>query len=129
MEAASHPPPQPLPDLPVEAPLDSTKARSPTAAASGGPSTAATEAPKPRDPEQTGLNFVDPEMFLGPGQPATALPAVNAATPASKTAEPELELVLEDPMVDAMLSAPPPPPPPVATPPAAAANPAPNATA
>lgn len=129
MEAASHPPPEPLPDLPVEAPLDSAKARSPAAAASGGPSTAATEAAKPRDPEQTGLNFVDPEMFLGPGQPATAVPVVHAATPASKTAEPELELVLEDPMVDDMLSAPPPPPPPVAAPPAAAASAAPKATA
>jgi hypothetical protein len=127
MEAASRPPPETLPDLPVEAPLGSAKARSATGAASGGPSTAVAEAAKPRDPEQTGLNFVDPEMFLGPGQLATAVPVLNAATPPGKT-EPELELVLEDPVVDDMLTAPPPPPSPAAAPPTAAASAAPKAT-
>jgi hypothetical protein len=82
MEAASRPPPETLPDLPVEAPLDSAKARAAAGTASGGPSTAAAEAEKPKDPAQTSLNFVDPEMFLGAGQLASAVPVVNAAEPA-----------------------------------------------
>ena len=128
MEAASRPPLEALPDLPVEAPLDSAKAPAGAAAAPGGPSAPA-ETAKPKDPEQTGLNFIDPEMFLGQGQPATAVPVLNAAGPASKPAEPELELVLEDPVVDDMLTAPPPPPPPAAAPrPEAAASAAPKAT-
>ena len=127
MEAASRTPPEALPDLPVEAPLDPAKPRSTTGAASATPSTGAAEPAKPRDPEQTGLNFVDPEMFLGPGQLATAVPVATAAEPASKTEEHELELVLEDPLVDDLLTAPPPPPAPAATPPAPAASAAPKA--
>ena len=129
MEAASRPPLEALPDLPVEAPLGSAKALAGAQAAPTGPSAPAAETAQPKDPGQTGLNFVDPEMFLGQGQPATAVPVVNAAGPASKPAEPELELVLEDPVVDDMLTAPPPPPPPAAAPrPAAAATAAPKAT-
>jgi len=126
MEAASRPPPVTLPDLPVEAPLDSAQSRSAAGAASGSPATAAAEPAKPKDPEQTGLNFVDPEMFLGPGRLATAVPVATAAAPVSKPAEPELELVLEDPVVDEMLTAPPSPPVLPAAPPAAAASAAPK---
>jgi hypothetical protein len=132
MEAASRPPLEALPDLPVEEPLDSAKPRAEPAAAAGASSAGAAEALKSKDPEQTDLNFVDPEMFLGPGQAASAVPVVHAAE-ASAATEPALELVLEDPVVDAMLTAPPPPapPPPVVAPaaPAAAAKPKPPESA
>ncbi|HEV3182960.1 MAG TPA: hypothetical protein VGY90_09100 [Steroidobacteraceae bacterium] len=124
MEAASRPPLEALPDLPVEAPLDPAKVRAEPAAAPSG--VAAAEAAKPKDPGQTGLNFVDPEMFFAPGQAASAVPVANAAGETSQAAEPALELELEDPVVDDMLTAPPPPapPPPVASPaPAAALKP------
>jgi hypothetical protein len=111
MEAASRPPLEALPDLSVEEPLDPAKARAearaPTAAVP-----AAAEAPKPKDPEQTGLNFVDPEMFLAAGQAASAMPVGNATAEPQTGPEPALELELEDPVVDEMLTAPPPPPPP-----------------
>jgi hypothetical protein len=121
MEAASRPPLELLPDLPVEEPLDAVKApaQAPKAAAAA----SAPKAAAPKDPEQTGLNFIDPEMFLAPGQEASAVPAEPAPAPAPVSpGSPELEL-LEDPVVDDMLTAPPPPPP--AAPPAAAAKPAP----
>ena len=129
MEAASRPPLEALPDLPMDEPLESGKARKePAAAARDAAATpdaaAATpaESAKPRDPEQTGLNFIDPEMFLAPGQASTAVPVVNASEQSAKAPEAPLELTLEDPVVDAMLSAPPPPPAaPVATPAPAAA--------
>ncbi|HEY1873780.1 MAG TPA: hypothetical protein VGG67_05190 [Steroidobacteraceae bacterium] len=123
MEAASRPPLEALPDLPGEEPVDPAKARAKAPAAPAtAPATA--EADKPKDPEQTGLNFVDPEMFLAPGQAASAVPVVNAAAESAKAPEPALELELEDPVVDDLLSAPPPPPPPpspAAAPTAAAA--------
>jgi hypothetical protein len=124
MEAASRPPPEGLPDLPLEEPPDPAKVRSASPAAGVAPGAA--EAAKPKDPEQTGLNFVDPEMFLAPGQAASAVPVVNAAAETKNAPEPPLELELEDPVVDEMLTAPPPPPPtlPAATPaPAAALKP------
>jgi hypothetical protein len=123
MEAASRPSLELLPDLPVEAPLDSSAPRKdPPAAARAGAAAAA--APKPaatRDPEQTGLNFLDPEMFLAPGEPPPAAPEATPAPPA-QDAVAGLELVLEDPVVDDMLTTPPVPAP-AATPvaPAAAA--------
>src|SRR5262252_6414702 len=119
MEAASRPPPEALPDLPEEPP-NPAKVHAGAAAAPG--AVPASEAAKPKDPEQTGLNFVDPEMFLAPGQAASAVPVVNAAEQSAKAPESALELELEDPVVDQMLTAPPPPP--VATPvPAAAPKP------
>ncbi len=121
MEAASRPPLEALRDLTVEEPPESTKPRAEPAAARGAASAAPADAARPKDPEQTGLNFVDPEMFLGPGQASTAVPVVNATEQSAKAPEPGLELVLEDPVVDDMLTAPPPPasPPPVAAPAAA----------
>jgi len=91
MEAASRPPPEALPDLPEEPP-NPAKVHAGAAAAPG--AVPASEAAKPKDPEQTGLNFVDPEMFLAPGQAASAVPVVNAAEQSAKAPEPALELEL-----------------------------------
>jgi hypothetical protein len=125
MEAASRPPLEALPDLPVEQSLDSDKSRSDPGAAPRASAAAPKAAARPRDPEQTGLNFIDPEMFLAPGQASTAIPVVNATEQSAKAPEPPLELTLEDPVVDDMLTAPPPPPPAPAAPsvPAAAVTP------
>jgi|GEM_PF-297050 len=131
MEAASRPPLEALPDLPVEEPLQSAKSRSEPTAAARAAAASPTESAKPRDPEQTGLNFIDPEMFLAPGQASTAVPVVNATEQSAKAPEPALELTLEDPMVDALLTAPPPPAPapPAAPAPSAAAAPKPESAA
>jgi hypothetical protein len=120
MEAASRPPLELLPDLPVEEPLDNaaTPREPPVLPAAAASASAKSSAPAARDPEQTGLNFVDPEMFLAPGQESSAVQATTVATP--KASEP-LELVLEDPVVDDMLTAP------SAAPAAAAPAPAPAA--
>jgi hypothetical protein len=124
MEAASPPALELLPDLPVEEPLDGTKAKA-AAAVSAAPAaseaSAKPAAPPPKDPEQTGLNFVDPEMFLAPGE--SAIPVLNPVAD-SKLPEPTVELELEDPVVDEMLTAPPPPPQAAAAPTVAAAQPA-----
>jgi len=125
MEAASRPPLEAPADLPVEEPLDPAK-RAERGVASAAPSAAATAAAESNDPDPTDLNFVDPEMFLKPGQAATAVPVVNAAEQSAKAPDPPLELVLEDPVVDNMLSAPPPPVAPlVASPAPATATPKP----
>ena len=114
MEAASRPPLEALPDLPVEEPLDPAKAHARASAAppAAAAAPAGTEAVKSKDLEQTDLNFVDPEIFLAAGQEASAKPVMTAAEQATKAPEPPLELELEDPVVDEMLTAPPPPPPP-----------------
>jgi len=109
MEAASRPPLELLPDPPAEAP-DGAARKAPSApSASAGPAKVAAAAP-PADTGQTGLNFVDPEMFLAAGQQATVVPVGNSGNAAQKAADSSLELVLEDPVVDEVLSAPPPPP-------------------
>jgi len=127
MEVASRPPLEAVHELPVEQPLESAKPRAEASAASATSPGAPTEPGKPKDPEQTGLNFVDPEMFLAPGQASTAIPVVNATEQSQKAPEAGLELVLEDPMVDDLLTAPPPPAPPVAPPPARASQAVPKA--
>jgi len=124
MEVASRPPLEALDELTLEEPLDSAKPRAEAAAASA---SAPTEPGKPKDPEQTGLNFVDPEMFLAPGQASTAIPVVNATEQSHKAPDPPLELVLEDPVVDELLTAPPLPAAPAAAPPARAGQAAPKA--
>src|SRR6204780_1642591 len=124
MEAASRPPLELLPDLPVEEPADGASARreppsAPRAAASA--AAPVKSAAPSRDPEQTGLNFVDPEMFLGPDEKPSATQAVTAPPPASDSG---LEL-LEDPVVDVMLETPAPVKPaaaPAREPPAAIAS-------
>src|SRR5215469_10675923 len=104
MEAA-RPPLELLPDLPVEEPLDATKAKAAAPAPTAAPAPAeapakpAAETEPPQDSDPTGLNFVDPEMFLAPGASASAIPVVNPVSDA-KLPEPTLELELEDPVVD-----------------------------
>jgi hypothetical protein len=89
----------------------------------------------PKDPAQSGLNFVDPELFLPPGDAAGE---TLGAAPAKASApvpgiDSTLEVMLEDPIVDEMLLNAPPPPAPVASAaqlaPAASAAPAPVAPA
>jgi hypothetical protein len=112
MEAASRPPLEPLPDLPVEEPLDAARKGS-QPAASGAAAPAAASATAAQDPAQTGLNFVDPELFLAPGPEPANIPVVNAAAvqPKPSAATETHELMLEDPVVDDLLTSPPPPPP------------------
>src|SRR6266513_2019364 len=122
MEAAPRPSPELLVDLPLEEPLDALappKREPPTLApAPPVPAPASTARPA-KDPEQTDLHFMDPELFLPPDDPSGALPfAPQAAAPVE---HPDAELELQDPIVDELLSSPPPPPAPA--PPAAAAPP------
>lgn len=128
MEAASRSPLEPLPDLPVEEPLDAgaQRAKAPPAAAPTPLPAAAgvTGAAPPKDPAQTGITLIDAAMLvLEPGTNAIPPPPVAAAAPVVPPAE--LELVLEDPaVVEELLTSPPPPPvakPATPTPAAAAA--------
>ena len=127
MEAASRSPLEPLPDLPVEEPLDAAaqRAKAPPAAAPAPlPAAAgATGAAPPKDPAQTGITLIDAAMLvLEPGSTVMPAPPVAAAAPVVPPAE--LELVLEDPaVVEELLTSPPPPPvaKPATPPPAAAA--------
>jgi hypothetical protein len=128
MEAASRPPLEPLPDLPVEEPLDTARAAASAAKAPAGSAESPAAAVPGKDPEQTGLNFLDPDMFLA-GEAPTAIPVVNPP-PAVEAKLPETpELVLEDPVVDDLLTAPPPPPKPAAAAASAPPAPAPKAAA
>src|ERR1700739_4288686 len=111
MVAATRPPLEPLSDLPVEEPQRGTsQARTPPHAASQKAtaqraSAAGAPAPEPpKDPAQSGLNFVVPELYLAGSEP-TETPA--AAPAAARTPSPgidsTLEVMLEDPIVDEML--------------------------
>ena len=112
MEAASRSSLEPLPDLPVEEPLE-TAAAGPQPSPAVVPPTlsAAPETPAgAKDATQTGITFLDPAMLvLEPGAVAAA-PAQTpvAATPAPPV--PEVELTLEDPVVEELLTSPPPAP-------------------
>jgi hypothetical protein len=131
MEAASRPSLELLPDLPLEEPLDATASprEPPTLAPAARVAAPATAAPAPlKDLEQTDLNFIDPEMFLAPHDPSRAVPI--APPPAARVEQPApLELALEDPVIDELLTSPvpPPTPPAAATPPLTATRPAPAA--
>ena len=106
MEAASRPPPLELvPDLPVEEPLGSGAA-APRESVAGG-SAAPARAASSHETEQTGLNFVDPELFLAAGQKPTTVPVAAATSAAVKDALAVDTLTLEDPVVDDLLTAPP----------------------
>jgi len=118
MEAASRPPLELLPDPPAASP-DATATHKEPSTPSLAPAPAKPAPAASKDTGQTGLNFVDPEMFLAAGEQASAIPVGNTASAAPKAADSSLELVLEDPVVDEVLTAPPPPPPP--PPPAAVA--------
>jgi hypothetical protein len=128
MEAASRPSLELLPDLPLEEPLDATASprEPPTLVPAARVPAPATAAAAPvKDPEQTDLHFIDPELFLAPDDPSRAVPmAPPAAAPVEQPGA--LELVLEDPVIDELLTSAPPPTPP-ATPPPTATRPAPAA--
>ncbi|MBS0581244.1 MAG: hypothetical protein JSR36_18465 [Proteobacteria bacterium] len=131
MEVASRPSLEPLPDLPVEAPLEpsgaSTKAPAVTPAASATAAAAAATGSAPaKSIESTGITFLDPDSLVLEGAAGSETPPVLAAAPAAPAAQSEVELTLEDPIVDELLTAPPPPPapPPVKSAPAAAPVPA-----
>jgi hypothetical protein len=124
MEAASRPSLELLVDLPLEEPLDATAPprEPPTLVA------AAPVAAPAKDLEQTDLNFIDPELFLAPDELSGTAPIAPPAAPLEQPAP--LELELEDPIVDELLTSPVPPlPPPPAGPPATltATRPAPAA--
>lgn len=134
MEAASRSSLEPLPELPLEEPLDvaAQGAKRQSAAAASVPAAAPTlnaapEATAPKDPAQTGITFLDPAMLvLDPGATAPPSPAAEVAAAAPKAHAAELELVLEDPaVVEELLTSAPPPKAAPATPPAAPAATAP----
>jgi hypothetical protein len=117
MEAASRTSLEPLPDLPVEAPLESAapRAAQPTPAAAPAPEASAA----PKDPSATGITLLDPESLVLEGT-LGAEPVLPIAAPPVVQAADELDLVLEDPaVVEELLTSPPPPAP---KPPAPAAN-------
>jgi len=129
MEAASRPSLELLPDLPLEEPLDATATASPRepptlvpVARVPAPATAA--AAPVKDPAEPDLHSIDPELFLAPDDPLRAVPiAPPAAAPLEQPAP--LELVMEDPVIDELLTSPvPPPTPAAATPPLTATRPA-----
>src|SRR6266403_1869963 len=112
MEAASRPSLELLPDLPLEEPLDATASprQPPTLVPAARVPAPATAAAAPvKDPAQTDLHFIDPELFLAPDDPSGAVPtAPPAAAPVEQPVP--LELVLEDPVIDELLTSPVPAP-------------------
>src|SRR5205085_2556348 len=108
MEPAPRPPLELLAELPVEEPLDAgVPPREPHAAAAGAPAapTSAGALEPSEDADEADLNFSDPELFLAPGDPAGAAPAVSLAE-APKPPQAPLTLALEDPVIDALLTTP-----------------------
>ena len=123
MEAASRPSLEPLPDLPVEAPVDTPAAPAKAAAAAPAPAAGAAGTAPPKA-EQTSITFLDPaSLVLDTAEFPVVSAAVAAVAPPVVTAAAD-ELTLEDPVVDEMLTAPPPPPVAKAPPVVAAAVPA-----
>jgi len=121
MEAASRTSLEPLPDLPVEAPLESAapRAAQPAASAPVAPAGAVADAGA-KDTSSTGITLLDPESLVLEGATAAAEPSLPMAAPPVVQAADDLELMLEDPaVVEELLTSPPPPPP---KPPAAPAN-------
>ena len=107
MEAASRPSLEPLPDLPVEAPLDTPAAAKAPAA---GPAPSA-GTPAPAKAEQTGITFLDPaSLVLDTAEVPVVSAAMATAAPPVVGPAADSELTLEDPVVDEMLTSPPPPP-------------------
>ncbi len=117
MEAATRPSLEPLADLPLETPVETARPPAAKEAPASAPPAAAGTA---SDSSSTGITFLDPaSLLLDPGTPESS-PAAPPAPVAPAPAEPEIELVLEDPaVVEELLTAPPPPKPPVTPPPAA----------
>jgi hypothetical protein len=115
MEATPRPSLEPLAELPVEQPLDAgvppkeppTVSAAPPLPPSPSPATAAAEPSK--GPEHGDLNFTDPELYLAPADPrVAAVTAADSAVP-SQPPQPPLELTLEDPVIDELLTTPAPP--------------------
>ncbi|MBV8496771.1 MAG: hypothetical protein JO361_08325, partial [Gammaproteobacteria bacterium] len=105
MDPASRPSLAPLADLPLEElPQANTATERPAAAARAPAGSASRPAAllASKDPEQSGLNFVDPEMFLAAGEKPSAIP-VGAAV-AARPPETNETLELEDPVVDDLLT-------------------------
>ncbi len=125
MEVASRPSLEPLPDLPVEAPVEPSAASQKAPAATPAP-TPATAATPGKSPEATGITLLDPDSLVLEGAAGTPEAPPVLAAAAAPAAQNEFELTLEDPVVDELLTSPPPPPapPPVKSAPAAAAAPA-----
>jgi len=90
MKAASRPSLELLPDLPLEEPLDASASprEPPTLAPVARVPAPATAAAAPvKDPAQTDLHFIDPELFLAPDDPSGAVPmAPPAAAPVEQPA-------------------------------------------
>ena len=138
MEAASRPPVEPLPELPVEQPAEGAvpvvqaanpEALSPEAASQRLPSPeAAKEAPPPAAPDagatQT-VEFLNPDLLLaGEEAPAAAASGTTLAAVQALEVDPDAPLALEEDTLDVekILSASAPPPPPSSAPaPASAA--------
>jgi len=124
MEAASRPPVESLPDLPVAQPAEGAV---PASKAKSGPD-AAKEAPPPAavDTEST-QTLLKPEMLVG-GDDEPTIPALTESLPVAPQAlevDPDAPLTLESGFeVDQMLSTPPPPPSPGAQAPTLRAAPA-----
>lgn len=112
MEAASRPPLELLPDLPVEEAPGAAQGSSTVSTPSAAPSTVPAAATPAKDPSQTGITLLDPEALLLEGAAAeTAAGAPVAPVAPTPPAADESEFVLEDPaVVDELLTAPPPPP-------------------
>ena len=121
MEAAPRPSPELLLDLPTEEPLDALappRREPPTLTPAPPVPAPASVARAAKDPEQTDLHFMDPDLFLPPEDPSGAIPI---APPTAAAVEHPDELELQDVVVDELLTSPMPPPPPA--PPAAAPPP------
>jgi hypothetical protein len=119
MEAASRTSLEPLPDLPVEAPLESAAPRAAQSAPATAPAAGTAEAAAaPKDPSATGITLLDPESLVLEGT-LGAQPVLPIAAPPVVQAADELDLVLEDPAVVEELLTSPPPPAPKPPPPAA----------
>jgi hypothetical protein len=110
MEAASRPSLELLVDLPLEEPLDATAPprEPPTLVAAAAVAAPAPAAAAPvKDLEQTDLNFIDPALFLAHDDLSGTVPIAPPAAPLEQPAP--LELALEDPVVDELLTSPVPP--------------------
>jgi hypothetical protein len=119
MEAASRTSLEPLPDLPVEAPLESAAPRAAQPAPAAVPAASVAEpGAAPKDPSATGITLLDPESLVLEGT-LGAEPALPIAAPPVVQAAADLDLVLEDPaVVEELLTTPPPPAPKPPAPPA-----------
>jgi hypothetical protein len=108
MEAASRPSLELLVDLPLEEPLDAPPREPPTLVAAAPVAAPAPAAAAPaKDLEQTDINFIDPALLLAHDDLSGTVPIAPPAAPLEQPAP--LEIVLEDPIIDELLTSPVPP--------------------